>query len=151
MYLYAKKEEYTSSFRGNMKDYPEEIAKVAKDVGNQSTTVTTSYLIGYWRKENAIHEWFVEHCGDGVDECQTIHVSREAVEELHSTCLKVLVDHSLAPTLLPTQDGFFFGSTDYDEWYYKGVEYTADLTQRIIDMMNNDTEHVYEIIYEASW
>ena len=37
-------------------------------------------------------------------------------------CNQVLKDHSKAEELLPTMSGFFFGSTDYDDYYYKDVE-----------------------------
>ena len=46
--------------------------------------------VGYWRKANAIHRWFVENLAAGVDECQEIEVSREQLTELRDTCLKVL-------------------------------------------------------------
>jgi hypothetical protein len=33
--------------------------------------------LGYWRKANAIHNWFVTKLANGVDECQQIEVSRD--------------------------------------------------------------------------
>src|SRR3954454_24229966 len=33
---------------------------------------------------------------------------------------KLIEDASVAQELLPTNDGFFFGSTDYDQWYLYG-------------------------------
>lgn len=47
-------------------------------------------MIGYWRKANQIHRWFVENCGGGVDECQPIPVSREDLNSLLSTTQSVL-------------------------------------------------------------
>ena len=37
-------------------------------------------------------------------------------------CERILKDNSLAHALLPTQNGFFFGSTDYDGWYFSDVK-----------------------------
>ena len=32
--------------------------------------ISISYPVGYWRKANAIHNWFVQNVQDGRDECQ---------------------------------------------------------------------------------
>lgn len=47
----------------------------------------------------------------------------------------VLEDTSVARSLLPTQDGFFFGGTEYDQWYWEDLEYTRDQLARILDSM----------------
>ncbi len=64
----------------------------------------------YWRKVNAIHSWFVENCQNGIDECQESYVSREQLEELASICEEVVKTKDVS--LLQTQGGFFFGSTE---------------------------------------
>ena len=46
--------------------------------------------VGYWRKANAIHGWFIRECADGVDECQEIPVSTIKLLELHVQCLIAL-------------------------------------------------------------
>ena len=46
--------------------------------------------IAYWRKANMIHNWFVEHCQDGIDECQPRYsVSKEQLEELLNDCITI--------------------------------------------------------------
>ena len=50
-------------------------------------------------------------------------------------------DDPLAPTA-----GFFFGSTEKDEWYYEGLLETIDIIDRALAL--NDG---WEIIYQASW
>ena len=35
-----------------------------------------SIQVGYWRKVNAIHNWFIENLTDGEDNCQPIYVPR---------------------------------------------------------------------------
>jgi len=42
--------------------------------------------LGYWRKANAVHGWFVRECANNVDECQEIFVSREQLSKLRSDC-----------------------------------------------------------------
>ena len=46
--------------------------------------------IGYWRKANAIHGWFVNNLADGVDECQQIPVSVTDLLLLKSACEKAI-------------------------------------------------------------
>ena len=50
--------------------------------------------------------------------------------------------------LLPTQDGFFFGSTAYDEWYIDDIKYTRDRLQAILDLLDFDK---WDIYYHSSW
>ena len=98
--------------------------------------------VSYWRKANAIHKWFVD-LNDGVDDCTQIRVNGSQIKSLVDTCKQILADHSKASELLPTQSGFFFGSTDYDEWYYEDLEKTVKM---LADVDEND-----EYIYQASW
>jgi len=47
--------------------------------------------IGYWRKANAIHRWFEDHCSeDGIENCQPVYVSKEDLIQLRDDCQKVL-------------------------------------------------------------
>jgi len=71
--------------------------------------------IGYWRKANAIHNWFVTNVQDGKDDCEEYDVSREQLEQLRQQCKIVLGNASLASSMLPSLGGFFFGGVDYDE------------------------------------
>ena len=56
------------------------------------------------------------------------------MENLVGVCDKVLEARSEAVSreLLPTTSGFFFGSTQYDDWYYDEVEYTKDVLEEIL-------------------
>lgn len=100
----------------------------------------------YWRKANQIHNWFVENVQNGIDECQTSYVSRTKLEELLSVCKQVEADHSLAESLLPTASGFFFGGTEYDEWYFKDV---TDTIQYLTEALEDEEADEFE--YYASW
>jgi hypothetical protein len=107
--------------------------------------ISIDFPMGYWRKVNSVHNWFVEICGGGVDECQPMYVNTQHLEELKSLCEQVLADHSLAEELLPTSAGFFFGSTDFDEYYFKDLEYTV----KVIDRCLKSKFDYFE--YQASW
>jgi hypothetical protein len=57
-----------------------------------------------------------------------------------------IADPSIAMALLPTQAGFFFGSTDYDQYYYADLEYTrGTLTKALAEA---DDGRFY---YQSSW
>ena len=95
----------------------------------------------YWRKVNAVHAWFVENVQDGIDECQESSVTIEQLDKLATICEKVVRDKN--PELLPSQGGFFFGSTEYDEYYYQEIEDTAKVLRE--EIKNNQED------YQASW
>ena len=129
----------------------------------------------YWRKFNALHNWFVENCQDGRDECQESYVDRTKLEELIVTLhevkniletspkkkvqvkngwsngedtfveIEVVEDSEKLDDLFPTSSGFFFGGTEYDEYYQEQVNETIEL---ITDLLKDETGDYY---YQASW
>ena len=106
------------------------------------------FRLAYWRKANAIHQWFVKNVQDGVDDCGDYYVNREKLQELVDTCEAVLADHSKAEDLLPPQAGFFFGSTDIDDWYFQGLQATID---QIEPLLASDVFADLDVSYHSSW
>jgi hypothetical protein len=111
---------------------------------------TVRLKVGYWRKANAIHDYFVRECQNGVDECQETYIERDSLIELRDKCLELIKNkgnNDLASKLLPTAEGFFFGGTEYDDWYWQEIENTYKLlTDLLIDVPEN-----WEFIYRSSW
>jgi len=105
----------------------------------------------YWRKANAIHGWFVENVQDGIDECQESYVNPRQIEELLCACKEVLENSNKATEILPTSKGFFFGSTDYDEWYLQDLEHTAIICAELLEDLNEDGHWPYDLTYQSSW
>ena len=135
---------------------------------------------GYWRKANAIHDWFVKHVQDGEDDCRYHQeVTKGVLEDLLFVCEKVLAncelvdgkiqngityhngeeeihyidgqyvkDTNIAEALLPTAGGFFFGNTDYDEYYIRSIENTIDIITRVLETTDFEKEMLY---YVSSW
>ena len=164
-----------------------------------------------WRKANAIHNWFINNCTNGVkyqpieklrdefldmcneaylpDYCEWCYPTQVFIGQLvklRDICKEVL-DHSelvpakiidsytyqlspsgvlvekanmvdgyviLDPTFarkhLPTIDGFFFGSTDYNQWYYEYVKYTYDGLNIILSIDPTELRN-WNFLYEAIW
>lgn len=228
------------------KDFPRKGEKVDwSSQGEKQVLVSTQ--VAYWRKANQIHNWFVQHCGGGEDNCQRIYVSREDLEALLKTCkqvlksceleedwsesfggfrccdlrdetqlikqvddhfekageklaqdlkvgdlfcrefskesgnrvsnvkikeevieegpekgqiitrvsigfdsiyrCKIIKDPRTAKELLPTCEGFFFGSTNYGEWYVQALKDTVKVLEKIL----SDDDDDYSYYYEASW
>jgi len=107
--------------------------------------------IGYWRKANAIHGWFVNECQGGVDECQKTKVSKVKLRSLLSKVNSVLrlADNdksweNKARSVLPSQSGFFFGGTEYDEYYLDDLRNT----KRILEKALKEDGEIY---YQSSW
>lgn len=101
---------------------------------------------GYWRKANAIHNWFVENVQGGVDECQQSYVDISKLEELLKLCKEVKTNPEKGNEILPTQGGFFFGTTEYNEWYMQSIEETIEILEKALENSKD-----YEYYYQASW
>ena len=97
--------------------------------------------VAYWRKANQIRGWFAEHL-EGFEDNQRTEVSKQELAELVDLCKKVLKDHRYTKKLPPTS-GFFFGSSDVDDYYFAKIEDTIGMVQRVIDETDWDTEKVY--------
>jgi hypothetical protein len=103
----------------------------------------------YWRKANAIHRWFVENAQGGEDNCERYYVSREQLLKLRDLCANLCTQkvEALAEDSLPTTDGFFFGSTEYDEWYWNDIENTVVGLDKALETFG-DGWHFH---YQSSW
>ncbi len=136
--------------------------------------------VGYWRKANAIHRWFVENVQDGEDDCDYHReVTAEDLEELRDLCIEVVTGCPLivgkiqngwtfdgtkeipnmedglkvmnpeyAAERLPTQRGFFFGMTGYDEFYINDLKETIDICNKALCETDFETQMLF---YCSSW
>lgn len=135
--------------------------------------------VGYWRKANAIHKWFVDNVQDGIDDCGYYEITKGQLTELLEICQeiqnasqiedgwvkngerfangmwcpiyeegKTIANPEVAKELLPTQSGFFFGSTDYDEWYMNDITNTIEILTKVLEETDFDKEM---IVYTSSW
>lgn len=102
--------------------------------------------VGYWRKANAVHAWFVREVQEGEDNCGSYWVSREQLASLRRDCQEALEGDAQARELLPTQEGFFFGATDYDDWYRGNLVNTIQIIDRALALPPE-----WEFEYQSSW
>lgn len=149
MILYRKA--YVKNYEHTKPEKRHEVT-VSKERGTAIKPERVAYItedVAYWRKANQIHKWFVDTTQEGKDEGQESNVSRAQLLTLIDLCKQVLADHALADKLLPTQSGFFFGSTEYDEYYFKDLEDTIAMLEPLLDETGNNWR--YSFIYSASW
>ena len=126
MYLYGVKDNY------HLVDY--NIGKIG-----------ISVELGYWRKANQIHKWFVDNIQNGVDNCASYYVSPEALKDLKKLCEQVLKEPEKANEILPCSEGFFFGSQEYDEWYFDDIQMTIEIIDKCLKLEYDYFE------YHSSW
>lgn len=148
------------------------------NTSDMSSIASIEFHLIQWRKANAIHRWFVENVQDNVDDCGSYYVSRDQLEELLRLCKEaivsldaskkeskeyvtgwnregditstkeVFVDVDHVESILPTTEGFFFGSSDYDDWYKHDLEYTVRL---LTEAFNNPQYDNCSFEYNSSW
>ena len=107
--------------------------------------------VGYFRKVNFLLPYF----GYGKN-CSFCECTLEDVETLLSFCRKILKHKSKkqADYLLPTESGFFYGSTEYDESYFEDVKDVREWCKRILKEFDNDSdedENGYVLLMFCWW
>ena len=135
---------------------------IVKKGGKNHPTIKTSRIsevieqVGYWRKANQIHQWFVDNVQDGVDDCREYMVEKEKLKELLDICIKIKELYTkdkdefekYAKEHLPTQSGFFFGNYEYEDMYIQDINDTIETLQVVYE----DEEDVWpSFYYQASW
>jgi hypothetical protein len=149
MYLHAQKYvsgwariDDTTEFDSLTRLYPE------IEVSDESRSAQVQFTVGYWRKANAIHNWFVKEVQGGEDECRPHYVSREQLEQLRDNCkLEQLVTaDTRGAGLIEPASGFFFGSAERDEWYYDNLNRTIEIVEKCL-LLPDD----WSFEYRSSW
>jgi hypothetical protein len=110
-------------------------------------TAVLEVQVAYWRKANQIHKWFVDHVQNGVDNCEEYYVSRDQLQLLLDSCKIVLIDKEEASQLLPVQEGFFFGSYEYNEYYFSDIKDTIEQLEKVL----TEYPEEWSFKYQSSW
>lgn len=89
--------------------------------------------VGYWRKANQIHKWFVDNVQDGNDDCKPYYVSTEDLEKLLNICKEVkekakLVDGKIKKALENVPD-----ELEVELWSDSGVDQSDDDSEVVIE------------------
>ena len=110
-----------------------EVYEVSREKIEELLEICNKVLTASVLKDGKIRNGW--RCKDGVME--------EIIEDGQYIC-----DSSVAEELLPTSSGFFFGSCDYDQWYYQDVNYTREILEQVLAETDFEKEM---ICYRSSW
>lgn len=151
MYLRARTSFYNWEFNDTYKQEKIINGKIRETLGlshldKHDNNIEISINVAYWRKANAIHNWFVENCQDGKDECQKSYVEPEQLLALRNLCDQAYTTRDA--TKLPPTTGFFFGSTNIDDWYWQEILETRDKLDAIL---NDEALKDFDFEYQSSW
>jgi hypothetical protein len=116
-----------------------------KVTGGHSDTTDAGLEIGYFRKFNALFHWVETHI-QPIENCVDIPVSKKDLIKLQETLNQLTPQN--CTDLFPTQNGFFFGSTDYDEAYWGDVGDLKILLDKILGYFDFTHEQIY---FHAWW
>jgi hypothetical protein len=152
MYLHAKKyvsgwshEKDTSEFQRLRALYPE------VEIDEGSPSIELVFTVGYWRKANAIHSWFVQNVQKGEDDCRPYYVEASDLIKLKEACsLELLVPASAGGGgVLEPASGFFFGNPERDDWYYENINRTIQIVDKCLALPQDGWHWSFE--YQSSW
>ena len=129
-------------------------------IEHQYNHMTYVFPIITWRKANAIHKFFVDNCQEGNDNCQRHYVSESDLENLLEIINEILeiktpvAREMKAEELLPTDiEGCFFGSKEYDDWYYEDLKRTKVTLDKLFEYQATaDSGKCFDsFYYQSSW
>jgi hypothetical protein len=151
---YVSKWDYSKDYKDKSvkQEYEDLLPMDAPDITKygQFAGISVVYPAGYWRKANAIHSFFVREVGEGVDECQEMMVERFVLAELRYRCARVLKADNMEAEAkevgLETASGFFFGETEYSDWYKDDLLLTIEICDHALSLPEE-----YTLTYQASW
>lgn len=149
MYLNARR--FIWSFPEDSEDVNigKAIGQQFPELGDEPNVKYVTAEVAYWRKANAIHQWFVDNVQNGVDDCGDYFVERGQLEDLLKLVNEVLDKKAKPEDALPTQSGFFFGNVEYNDWYYDDLQSTKEQLEKILS--NEELFKKWDIYYHASW
>ena len=105
--------------------------------------------IAYFRKVNFLYAFFRDSLNkedsweSGVEYAT---ITKEQIEKLVENCKLVLQNHDRAEELLPTSSGFFFGSLEYNDYYFESVADVLKTFQEVLD--EYDEDYCYGITFD---
>ena len=143
MYMYRKL--YVKNWELEKEDrYEVTVTRNGKVLEDWSNPTYIEKEVGYWRKFNALHGYIVDEFAGGLDNCEQIYLSKEDLQKILDTLIEVY--ETKDATKLPPTEGFFFGSTDVDEYYWDDVKQSIEAFKTYAA----DDEWV-DYFYTASW
>jgi len=151
MYLYRKSYVHSGDYYNSEQKEEIQMTRGGKEVDTSKIRFIIEE-VGYWRKANHIHKWFVDNVQNGKDDCGEYQVYEDQLANLLETCKEILEDGNKAPKLLPTTSGFFFGATDYNEYYFDDIQNTVNIIESLFETDLDGGMYLNsDVYYSSSW
>jgi hypothetical protein len=131
--MYLWKETYVNTYTEDEENFQKCEAKVDGHKFEFKKIKSIVEEFAYWRKANQIHKWFVDNIQNGVDDCGKYSVEKEDLIKLYDTCVEARLKKD--KSILPPTEGFFFGSTDTDEYYWREITDTIRVLKPLVDRL----------------
>jgi hypothetical protein len=141
-YLYVKIYVGLSQL-GNVisKMFPE-MAKVGVEVKE------VTFQICYWRKNWVIHNWFVNKCQNGEDDCRNAYVDFDVAKDLYYRIKQILKPKGKPERIELVKKLLNGNEDDCDQWFFEDLKKTKNALQLFFDEYEN---HFFELEYSSSW
>lgn len=146
--MYLTKKTYVQNWDHTPEENKHYVSVVKGDGNSHVKPERVTYIteeIAYWRKFNALHKWFVDNVQDGNDDCNEYWLSKDTLQSLLDLLLDVRTTGNAE--LLPPTEGFFFGSTEIDDWYWSSVDETINTLKDILA----EEDPSPDFYYQSSW
>ena len=98
----------------------------------------------YFRKFNALVEWIENNVG-ALENCEPLELGEDDIEGLQATLNDLTPEN--CDVELPTCTGFFFGSQEYDDWYWENVEKAKQMCNDILEKTDWEKDVVTILIW----
>lgn len=165
IYFHKTNRKDWKNFQNNLKAY-DSLPESEKNEDNNPYNGFDPEEIGYFRKVNFLMNFF-SYTGN----CEYKEITKDKLLELLDACKEISrmkpvryevmsyanggeekcemyseTDKKRCAELLPTTSGFFFGSTDYDQWYFQDVKEVRMWVDDVLDKLENN-----EVVLMCCW
>lgn len=144
IYIHKTKRTEWKRFQKELSDY-ENLPESEQNEGNNPYKNFDPEEIGYFRKVNFLMSFF-----DYDGNCEYKEIAKCELEDLRDACKEISrmkpINKERCAELLPTQSGFFFGNTDYDQWYFNDVREVFEWVDGVLDHLADD-----EVVLMYCW
>jgi hypothetical protein len=144
--MYLEAEKYLADYNETQKEQGKRFSQDFPELGGSPIKELTA-VIGYWRKMNPIHNWFVKNVQEGKDDCDRYYISQSQLKNLRDACYEVLKSSHEADHKLSATNDLFLGNNEYTEQYYEELERTLKIIETALNAMSKG----WSICYWSSW
>lgn len=99
--------------------------------------------IMYWRKETAIHDWFVENVQGGEDDCKEYYIDPDDLDAFIELCKNTIkqIKAGVSNDKLELPSGFY---NAFDDHYINELQRTVNIIEPLL-------KEEGDFYYESSW